>query len=89
MNNFEKNLLEITERCREDMHEPDEQGISAHVVGTHLDNAFGEEIIENLLEKNCQEFIVIIKDDKGRVEKFNLATLVAYARAGIKSGFSI
>ena len=89
MNDFGKRLLKITEGCRKDMHEPDEMGVSAFVIGTILDNAMGEEILEEFIEKNHQEIVVIIRNDIGHTENFNLATLIAYARAGAKSGFII
>ncbi len=74
-------LSAITDGCRDDMHEPDEQGLSARVVGTHLDNAFGESITGEFLERGYQEIVVILeRDSDGRVEKFNLASLIALAR---------
>jgi len=72
-------LLHITDGCRPDMHEPDEQDISAHVVGDHLDNAFGNCIdIDAILKKN-QEYVVVINRD-GTEDQFNLADLIALAR---------
>ncbi len=73
-------LLAITDGCRDDMHEPDEQGLSARVVGSHLDNAFGDHISGEFLEKGYQELVVILNRDDGRAEKFNLASLIALAR---------
>jgi hypothetical protein len=75
--NFNKRLLKATENCREDMHEPDEQGISAVVAGNHLDNAMGDDPADN-----CGEFTVAIVQDDGSKEWFNLATLIALARIG-------
>ena len=72
-------LLSITEGCRPDMHEPDEQGLSARVVGTILDNAFGDHIFEDLPGRDYQEIVIVLERD-GRVEKFNLASLIALAR---------
>ncbi len=85
MNDFAKRPLEITAGCRPDMHEPDEQSIKAHVVGDHLDNAFGEHIDVRMIEGRYQELVVIIErieDAKIRVERFNLASLIALARKG-------
>lgn len=77
---FGKRLLEATKDCREDMHEPDEQGISAIVTGYNLDNAMGDEPYNN-----CGEFTVAIVQDDGHKEWFNLATMIALARIGAKS----
>ena len=65
-------LLHITDGCRPDMHEPDEQDISAHVVGDHLDNAFGDMIDLDAIVKKNQEYVVIIDRD-GTRENFSLA----------------
>ena len=83
-------LLKITKNCREDMHEPDEQYISAHVYGDHLDNAFGD--LPHFLgpfgagdrSYPHMEFVVCIKnDEKIEYEWFNLATLIALARKAV------
>ncbi len=74
------NLLQITQNCRSDMHQPDEQGLIARVVGDHLDNAFGERIDEDAIKKGYQEFVVILERDEEHVECFNLATLISLAR---------
>lgn len=76
-------LLKITDGCRPDMHEPDEQGLSASVVGTVLDNAMGNRIDPFLIFNGAQEIVVILdrQTDEGRItEAFNLATLIALAR---------
>lgn len=77
-------LRMITDGCRPDMHEPDEQGIKARVIGDHLDNAFGTKIGEQALERGYQEFVVCIERvDEGGVRyyaRFNLASLIALAR---------
>ena len=81
-------LLKITKGCREDMHEPDEQGVKAKVIGDHLDNAFGDSIRIDAIIDGYQEFVVIhgyqefvvILNREGHIEKFNLATLIALAR---------
>lgn len=74
-------LLAITSDCRDDMHEPDEQSLKARVIGNHLDNAFGHSVIEDFLVKGYQELVVVLeREDDGRVEVFNLASLIALAR---------
>lgn len=72
---FIQRLTEITAGCRDDMHEPDEQGLSAVVQGDHLDNAFGN----SPPERNCGEFTVGLTRN-GVTEWFNLANLIALAR---------
>ena len=44
LSQIKNDLCLITEGCGEEMHEPDEQGVSARVIGTKLDNAFGPSI---------------------------------------------
>lgn len=76
-------LLSITTGCRPDMHEPDEQGLKARVVGDHLDNAFGDRVDVEQITKGFQEFVVILERFDGgefRIETFNLADLIALAR---------
>lgn len=71
-----KRLNKITAKCREDMHEPDEQGIEAIVTGTHLDNAMGDNP-----NYNCCEFTIRLRNtNTEEYEWFNLATLIALAR---------
>lgn len=78
----QRRLRDITESCRLDMHEPDNQGIECQVEGNHLDNAMGDDP-----HTNCKEFTVGItvtdSNGKERTEWFNLATLIAVARAGM------
>lgn len=88
---FEKKLLAITNGCRKDMHEPDEQGLSAGVIGTELNNAFGDTLILKALEGGYQEMLVILRRDEyspdiHEVGYFNLATLIAYAKLAIENG---
>lgn len=71
MNEILKELKEITKGCREDMHEPDEQGIEAFVKGKCFDNA-------GVPGEYC---LVLCLEDQ-RVE-VNLATLVALARKAV------
>jgi hypothetical protein len=75
-------LIEFTKGCRNDMHEPDEQEVSALVVGDHLDNAMGNQIIYRE-DFTYQEYVVVLKrkGEGGTKEfKINLATLIALAR---------
>ncbi len=72
-------LQEVTRECRVDMHEPDEQGIDARVVGFKLDNAFGDSIRADAVTDGWQEFVVVLEKD-GLLHSFNLATLIALAR---------
>lgn len=72
-------LVKFTEDCRYDMHEPDEQGLKARVVGNKLDNAMGNHIGLKAMEQGWQEFVVILEKDN-EIEIFNLATLIALAR---------
>ncbi len=74
-----KRLMIVTHGCRPDMHEPDEQGISAQIVGDHLDNACGNHVCDDAIANKYQEYVVII-DRNDRKEAFNLATLIALAR---------
>lgn len=83
-------LLKITKGCREDMHEPDEQGVSAHVYGDHLDNAFGDQLFLLRSVANNDgpyphvEFVVCIQnEDEITYEWFNLASLIALARKAV------
>jgi hypothetical protein len=79
-------LSAATAGCRRDMHEPDEQGLQARVVGFKLDNAQGEDVTEHGLEMGYQELVVVLDRlyPKGgqKVERFNLADLLALARYG-------
>lgn len=84
--NFTERLLEITEGCRADMHEPDEQDVSAHVLGNLLDNARGETVCAHDIVSGHQELIVVISRE-GKQESFNLATLIALARIGAREEF--
>ena len=67
-------LHSVTRDCRTDMHEPDEQDVSAVVTGLALDNAMGADPYHN-----CQELTVGITQGV-RTEWFNLADLIALAR---------
>lgn len=78
-NEFLGELRKATEDCREDMHEPDEQGIDVVVAGYHLDNAF----CSTHPRDNCGEFSVGIKKDGEIIGWFNLASLIALARKAV------
>lgn len=83
MNETLKRLQEITKDCREDMHEPDQQGINASITGYHLDNAFGN-------RTDSDELVICLwrgtpsneypNYNNIESEYFNLATLIALAR---------
>jgi hypothetical protein len=76
-------LGDITQGCRVDMHEPDEQDLKARVVGFELDNATGSHVSEEAMLGGYQEFVVVLERHRdGRIdrEQFNLATLIALAR---------
>ena len=76
-----KRLQIATSECRPDMHEPDEQGISARILGYKLDNARGDNISGVALQEGWQEFVVVISDEAlGQDYLFNLADLIALAR---------
>lgn len=78
-------LEEITKECRLDMHEPNEAGVNASVVGYDLDNAMGHRIKSVAIEKGYQELIVIIRNEHtDKTERINLATLIALARLADK-----
>jgi hypothetical protein len=79
MKSIFQHLRLVTQGCRDDMHEPDEQDVKARVVGTVLDNAHGTMIDESMIVGGRQEIVVII-DRLGRQDKFNLADLIALAR---------
>ena len=85
-----KELLSVTEGCRPDIHEPDEQGLSAKVLGTTFDNAFGNDVDHDLLQRGCQEIVIIFEKEEDNSYKtnttvFNLADLIALARIGAKN----
>ena len=80
MEKLRDRLCAFLQECRGDMHEPDEQGISAVVVGDHLDNAYGTHISEAHIVGGFQEYVVILKNTNREVLKINLADLIALAR---------
>lgn len=74
-----RELKQFLKHCRRDMHEPEEDGVSAIVVGDHLDNALGNRVIESLVIAEHQEYIVVLKKDDGEKMLINLADLIALA----------
>ena len=80
-------LIEFSKECRDDMHEPDEQGISAIVLGNHLDNAFGDypEIMKRTWAEDGpsphMEYVICLQKENGEQLWINLATLIALARS--------
>ena len=75
-------LLQITEGCRENMHEPDEQGLSAKVFGSRLDNAFPTKGKFVNVHQDGELKVKLIREYDDEVESsyFNLADLIALAR---------
>jgi hypothetical protein len=69
-------LTAFTHECRDDMHEPDEQGIYAEIYGEDFDNAMGNEL-------DTGELVVALSNEGGDEECFNLATLIALARMAV------
>ena len=76
---FLDRLRAVTAGCRDDMHEPDEQGIDARVTGYRLDNAMGDDPHSNIGEYT----VGIVNTVTDRTEWFNLATLIAMARRAV------
>lgn len=66
-----RDLRNVTEGCRSDMHEPDEQGLAARVQGRSFDNAGVDGELTLRLTRG------------GSFWNVNLATLVALARRNL------
>ena len=72
---------------RPDWHEPDEQGVGARIIGTHLDNAFGAMAGRSISPFDGREFgefniVLTVEDDEGVPQDaavVNLASLLAIA----------
>ena len=81
-------LLDATAGCRDDMHEPDNNGVSvANILGTLLNNATGIDLTLNAIEEGYQEIVVTLKQETQEDtfhHRFNLATLIALARFGTR-----
>lgn len=67
-----------THKLSTDWHEPDNNLVSARVVGDHLDNAKGHAITMN---EGFQEYVVILAVDGKDSARVNLADLLAWATA--------
>lgn len=78
--NSKNQLKEIAKMLgvRNDWHEPDEQEVTAKVIGKHLDNAGFYGLDCGLPNKN-QELCVVIYQDKKPVAEIDIATLLAFA----------
>lgn len=68
---------QLSQKTRADWHEPDEQEISAIVIGRTLDNAFGDTVMDG----DDGEFNVVLFHYGEPVCVRNLATLLAEASA--------
>ena len=74
-----KVLLQATEGCRDSMHEPD---MTAFLVGTHMDNAWGEgpPVLKDGWGEYAEQYLGLYPHESARVHWFNLADLIALAR---------
>ncbi len=80
-----ENLLDITRGLPSDLHEPDEQGLTAIVTGLKLDNAGGNQRELVRETPDAEEIMVTLRrdiDGGGWYSQIqiNLATLIALAR---------
>lgn len=82
-----RRLRMVTVGCQRDMHEPDEQGVFARVLGTDLDNACGDRVDVELLKFGSHEIVVAIEQYIPEYlgvyhvhDVFNLADLLAIVR---------
>lgn len=84
MEDFLGRLTEVTKGCRPDMHEPDEQGVDAIVIGNQFDNASGDKPYFPMRSGTVYPYseitVCIFREDTIQYEWFNLATLIAVAR---------
>jgi hypothetical protein len=64
------------------MHEPDEQGLTAKVIGKKFDNAFGIDVSAKAIIHDYQELLLVLTKDEITDYIFNLADIVALARYG-------
>lgn len=72
---------------RKDWHEPDNQGVTAEVLGSSLDNAMGSIAEDGHLEawtrkadkEGYGEFLVVLQNEEGDKLEVNLAWLLAMA----------
>ena len=61
----------------DDWHEPDNSGIDARIIGSHLDNAMGDTM--TLEHESFGEYNVVFTFEGDDVAVINLATLLHYA----------
>lgn len=80
-------LLTLTQDCRPDMHEPDEQGVYGVVIGEGLDSASiptiegAIDIIDNPVENWRVNLTLVLMDEDDKVTgAFNIAELIAIIR---------
>lgn len=81
---IQADLLKVTAKCSDDMHEPPDD-LKCHVVGDHLDNAFGGHVSATAVIGGHQEYVVCLEWFDGFKQDFvkvqvNLADLIAMAR---------
>jgi len=80
-----KRLREFTKECRPDMHEPDEQGVSAEFGPTAVLESWGvrHPNLDNACTGECQDmgfWLVSGDEHEQKREWFNLADIIALAR---------
>lgn len=71
--------FQVRHGMRPDWHEPDEQDVTAEVIGDHLDNAYEEQVLVECIDTPpdiAQELVIELRCGSDR-ERFNLATLMA------------
>jgi hypothetical protein len=73
-------LWHITRDCRDDMHEPDEQGVEGAVIGHRFDNAFClPDRAKTYSVSDPYDLTLVLSRERERLN-VNLADLVALAR---------
>ena len=72
-------LKRLTADCRPSMHEPDDQDIQGHVIGSGFDNATCAHLLDPNPPKGINLTLVLRRDDKHGLN-IALADLVALAR---------
>jgi hypothetical protein len=77
-----KRLREFTKDCRQDMHEPDEQGISAEFGPSVVvkDGYILHPNLDNACTGVGQDMGFWLINEEGKREWFNLADIIALAR---------
>lgn len=81
-------LKYITAPCQMNMHAPDEQQLTVHIVGDHLDNLAGRLINVDAIRQGEQEYVICFERYDDESEEFlyadiNLADLIALARLAV------